>query len=119
MAALWAPLAAAGLFLGAVAHAEPPPDVPAPDPKQACEAPDFGGLYTATTSPDGVVHGVCQYIVEGYFYYDGYDDGAYTGTLVYKNGAKVPTERPQMPSTLNDMNMPGGDLPIIPFPGQF
>ena len=30
--------------------------MPAPDPKQACEAPDFGGLYTATTSPDGVVH---------------------------------------------------------------
>jgi hypothetical protein len=113
VAALAATLAAGPLILSAIAHADP--DAPAEDPRVQCESPEFGGVFIATTTPDGVAHAVCQYIVEGQFYYDNYDNGTYTGTLVYRDGAKVPTERPVMPGLLN---IPGG-LPLIMFPGQF
>lgn len=116
--ALAAALAAAPSILCAVAHADPDPDpnVPAGDPKTQCESDEFGGLFViGDTTPDGVLHGVCQYIVEGHFYYDNYDNGTYTGTLVYRDGAKVPTERPQLPETLT---VPG-NLPVGAFPGQF
>lgn len=115
VAALVAAFAAAPLVCSAVAHSDPDPVVPA-DPRAECESPEFGGVFiTTSAAQDPVSHSVCQYIVEGYFYYDNYDNGAYTGTLVYRDGAKVPTERPVMPELLNS---PGG-LPLIPFPGQF
>ena len=111
VAALVVALAAAPVVLSAVAHADP--DAPA-DPKAQCEAPDMGGVFIAdATSQDGVAHAECQYIVEGHFYYDNYENGTYTGTLVYRDGAKVPTERPQMPEVLT---VPGS-VPI-PFLGQ-
>ncbi|XTP34151.1 hypothetical protein ACORG1_28600 [Mycobacterium sp. TJFP1] len=72
--------------------------------------PTGGGAYvtiTATLSE-------CHYIVSGAFYYDNYDNGVYTGTLVYRDGAKMPTERPQMPDTFT---MPGGVPLLIPFAG--
>jgi hypothetical protein len=115
-AAVLAALAAAPLLLSATAHAEPDPAAPPPDPKAACEAPEFGGLYNVVPSDDGVARGFCQYIVEGRFYYDNYENGTYTGTLVYQDGAKVPTERPQMPENLQ---LPIGNMPVVPFPGQF
>jgi hypothetical protein len=109
--------AGAPLILSAVAHADPPaPEVPTGDPQAECESPDFGGVFTtAPASPDGVTHAVCQYIVEGKFYYDNYDNGVYTGTLVYRDGAKVPTGRPVMPGTFQ---LPG-KLPLVPFPAPF
>lgn len=102
-----AALAAAALST-AVAHADP--DVPAVDPKAQCESPEVGGLFLAEPSPDAVTRSVCQYIVDSYFYYDTYDDGAYTGTLVYRDGAKVPTERPVIPGLLN---LPTGRGPLL------
>ena len=88
------------MLLSAVCHADPDPD---PDPvvpidlRAQCESSDVMGVFITTTTPDAVVHSECQYIVSGLFYYDNYDNGAYTGTLVYWDGAKVPTERPQLP----------------------
>lgn len=119
VAALCAACAAVPLLLSAVARAEPDPVAPAPDPQAACEAPEYGGVYVpGPTSQDGTIHGQCQYIVSGHFYYDNYDNGAYVGTLVYRDGARVPTERPVMPELLGQV--PGGDrLPVFPFPGQF
>jgi hypothetical protein len=114
-AALASVCAVGALFLCGIAGADPV--APAPDPQAACEAPDFGGVFvTAPASQDGTTRGQCQYIVEGHFYYDNYDNGTYTGTLVYRDGARVPTERPVMPEMLQ---VPGGRSPIIPFPGQF
>jgi hypothetical protein len=111
-----AAFAAAPLILSAVAHADPDPDAPTGDPRAVCESPDFGGVFTEDpASPDGVTHAVCQYIVEGAFYYDNYDNGVYAGTLVYRDGAKVPTQRPVMPETFP---LPG-KLPLVPFPGPF
>ena len=115
VAVLAAAFAAAPLLASAVAQAEPDPAVAVVDPQAQCEAPDFGGHYVAGASEDGVARGVCQYIVEGYFYYDNYENGTYTGTLVYKDGAKVPTQRPQIPGLLD---VPGG-MPLVVFPGQF
>jgi hypothetical protein len=112
VAALIVTLAAA-IVLSAVANADPDPGAPV-DPKAQCEAPDMGGVYIAdATSQDGAAHAECQYIIEGHFYYDNYENGTYTGTLVYRDGAKVPTERPQMPEVLT---VPG-NVPI-PFLGQ-
>lgn len=117
VAALIAACAVGPLLLCGIARAEPDPVAPAPDPQAMCEAPDFGGVFVAgPTSQDGTTHAQCQYIVEGHFYYDNYDNGTYTGTLVYRDGARVPTERPVMPDTLQ---VPGGRLPVMPFPGQF
>jgi len=110
VAALVAAFAAAPLVWSAIAHSDPDSAVPA-DPRAECESPEFGGVFITTSAAQSV----CQYIVEGYFYYDNYDNGAYTGTLVYRDGAKVPTERPVMPELLNS---PRG-LPLVPFPGQF
>lgn len=93
--------AAAALLFGAVAHADPDPNAPVVDLKAQCESFEFGGVFVAEpTAPDGVARAVCQYTVDGYFYYDNYENGAYTETLVYRDGAKVPTERPQIPETL-------------------
>ncbi|MEU0498546.1 hypothetical protein [Mycobacterium sp. NPDC006124] len=119
VAVLAAACAAAPLLLCAVAHAEPDPAAPAPDPQAACEAPEYGGVFvTGPTSPDGTTHAQCQYIVSGHFYYDNYDNGTYAGTLVYRDGARVPTDRPEMPELLGQV--PGGQrLPVFPFPGQF
>jgi hypothetical protein len=115
VAALAAACAVGPLLLCGIARADPV--APAPDPQAACEAPDFGGVFvTAPASQDGTTHDQCQYIVEGHFYYDNYDNGIYTGTLVYRDGARVPTERPVMPEMLQ---LPGGHLPVVPFPGQF
>ena len=115
VAALAAACAVGPLLLCGIAHADPVE--PAPDARAACEAPDFGGVFvTGPASQDGTTHDQCQYIVEGHFYYDNYDNGTYTGTLVYRDGARVPTERPVMPETLQ---VPGGRSPLIPFPGQF
>jgi len=119
VAALAASCTVGPLLLCAIAGADPaaPAPAPAPDPQAACEAPDFGGVFvTAPASQDGTTHGQCQYIVEGHFYYDNYDNGTYVGTLVYRDGARVPTERPAMPEMLQ---VPGGHSPLIPFPGQF
>lgn len=124
-AAVLAAAFAAPLVLSAVAHAEPDPNVPpdpnAPvvvDPAAICASPEVGGvLTTAPPAPDGITRMQCQYIVSGRFYYDNYENGVYTGTLVYWDGATVPTERPQMPEILN---IPGNiPAPVIPFPGQF
>ena len=108
VAGVAAAFAAAPLLLSGVAHAQPGPVVPPVDPRAACESPDFGGAFV-TISP---THSECQYIVSGSFYYDNYDDGAYTGTLVYRDGGKVPTERPQIPGTFT---MPGGVPLFVPF----
>ena len=120
LAGLAATFAAAPLLMCAVASAEPVlapdpalPAVPVVDPRAACESPEFGGVFVTTSETQSA----CQYIVEGLFYYDNYDSGAYTGTLVYRDGAKVPTEKPVMPETFT---MPGGrPAPVIVFPGQF
>jgi hypothetical protein len=138
VAAVLAGLAAASVVLSAVALADPDPgpdpgpgpgpgpsadanadlgaaaDAGAPvvDLKAQCESPEVGGVFV--TAPGQVTHSECQYIVEGYFYYDNYDNGAYTGTLVYRDGAKVPTERPQLPELLTAIP---SDKPLI-FPGQ-
>jgi hypothetical protein len=112
VAAFVAALAAGPLVLSAVAHADPGPDPDAPsvDPKAQCDSPEVGGVLTTSTTPDQVTHATCQYIVEGQFYYDNYENGTYTGTLVYRDGAKVPTERPQLPELLT--------IPSeLPFPG--
>lgn len=106
------------VLLSAVAHAEPDAGPPVVDPAAFCAAPEVGGvLVTDPASPDGVTRSVCQYIVSGRFYYDNFENGAYTGTLMYSDGAKVPTERPQLPEILN---MPGNmHSPVVVFPGQF
>ena len=115
VAALAAACAVGPLLLCGIASADPV--APAPDARAACEAPDFGGVFvTGPVSQDGTTHDQCQYIVEGHFYYDNYDNGTYTGTLVYRDGARVPTERPVMPEMLQ---VPGARSPLIPFPGQF
>lgn len=119
VAVVAAAFAAAPLLLSAVAHAEPDPNAaPLVDPAALCASPDVGGVFIAApAAPDGVARSECQYIVEGYFYYDNYENGAYTGTLVYKDGAKVPTERPVIPE---NFTMPGGGpAPTFVFPGQF
>lgn len=108
VAVLAAAFAVAPLLMSGVANAQP--GVPPVDPRAACEAPDFGGAYVTVTA----TLSECHYIVSGAFYYDNYDNGVYTGTLVYRDGAKVPTERPQMPETFT---MPGGVPLLIPFAG--
>jgi hypothetical protein len=50
--------------------------------------------------------------VTGSFYYDNYDNGVYAGTLVYRDGERVPTERPQIPEAIA---MPGGVPLLLPF----
>ncbi|MEW5810774.1 MAG: hypothetical protein AB1925_15100 [Actinomycetota bacterium] len=107
LAGLAAVFAAAPLLLGGPAHAQP--GSPPVDPRTGCESPEFGGVFVAVTA----TRAECQYIVAGSFYYDDYDNGVYTGTLVYRDGAKVPTERPQIPEMFT---MPGGGLPpVVPF----
>jgi len=101
-----AALAVTPLVLSAVAHADPDPAVPVGDPRAECESLEFGGVWVDNDAP----HSLCQYIVEGQFYYDNYDNGSYTGTLVYKDGAKVPTERPVMPGLLT---VPSGRPPLV------
>lgn len=114
-AALGSAFAVGPLLLCGIASADPV--APAPDARAACEAPDFGGVFvTGPVSQDGTTHDQCQYIVSGHFYYDNYDNGTYAGTLVYRDGARVPTDRPVMPEMLQ---VPGGRSPLIPFPGQF
>ncbi|MBX7448428.1 hypothetical protein GR927_10540 [Mycolicibacterium sp. 3033] len=99
--------AAAPLLLSGPALAQPAP--PPVDPRAGCESPEYGGVFVPVTA----TRAECQYIVAGSFYYDDYDNGVYTGTLVYRDGAKVPTERPQMPELFT---MPGGGLPpVVPF----
>lgn len=110
VAGLAAAFAAAPLLWSGVAHAQPAPGVPPVDPRAACEAPDFGGVFVTVTA----TLSECNYIVAGSFYYDNYDNGVYTGTLVYRDGAKVPTERPQIPETFA---MPGGMPLLIPSGG--
>lgn len=118
LAAVAAAFVVAPLVQSAVAQAEPDPNVPAVDPAAFCASPEVGGvLTTAPPAPDGVTRVQCQYIVSGSFYYDNYENGVYAGTLVYRDGATVPTERPQLPELLN---MPGNlPMPVIPFPNQF
>lgn len=103
-----AAFAAAPLLLGGAAHAQPGP--PPADPRIGCESPEFGGVFVPVTATQSQ----CQYIVTGSFYYDTYDNGQYTGTLVYRDGAKVPTERPQIPETFT---MPSGEPLFMP-PGM-
>lgn len=104
-AGLTAALAAAPLIASGVAHAQPGP--PPVDPRIGCESPEFGGVFVPVTATEAE----CQYIVTGSFYYDTYDNGVYTGTLVYRDGAKVPTERPQIPETFTG---PGGMPLLVP-----
>lgn len=106
------------LLLSAVAHAEPDPAAPVVDVRAQCESVEFGGVFVPTPATDGTAaRAECQYIVEGQFFYDTYDNGAYVGTLVYRDGAKVPTERPVIPE---NFTMPGGGpTPNFVFPGQF
>lgn len=95
-------------LFSAVANAEPDPAAPVVDPRAQCESPEMGGVFVTTPTPPGAIpHAECHYIIEGQFYYDNYDGGAYTGTLVYRDGAKVPTERPPMPERLEAL----GGLP--------
>jgi len=101
-----AALAATPFVLSAVAHADPAPAVPVGDPRAECESQQLGGLWVDNGAPLAV----CQYIVEGQFYWDNYDNGSYTGTLVYRDGAKVPTQRPVIPDLLT---MPGGRPPLL------
>lgn len=116
VAAIAAAFAAAPLLLSAVSHADPDPDPPAPvDLRVECESAAIQGAFSSTTSPDGVTHDVCTYIEDGYFYYDNYDNGVYTGTLVNRNGETVPTERPQLAPLVP---LPKG-FPLVPFPGGF
>jgi hypothetical protein len=98
-----AALAATPFVLSAAAHADP---APVGDPRAECESPAFGGHWVDEVPP----HAVCQYIVEGQFYYDSYDNGSYTGTLVYRDGSKVPTERPVIPELLT---IPNGLPPLV------
>lgn len=115
-AVLAAAFAAGPLLLSAAANADPDPDPASPvDPRAQCESLDVGGVFTTTTSPDGVAHSVCTYIVEGFFYYDNYDNGVYTDTLINKDGAKVPTARPDVAPLVP---LPQG-FPIAPLPGGF
>jgi hypothetical protein len=114
-------LAAVALTMSAVATADPDPGpdpgppTPVADPQAQCASPEVGGVYkTDPATGDHVTHTECQYIVEGHFYYDNYADGVYTGTLVYRDGAKVPTERPQLPELLT---IPPGLPEVLPFPG--
>ena len=106
LAGLAAAFAAAPVLLSGAAHSQPAP--PPVDPRIGCESPEFGGVFVPVTA----TYAECQYIVTGSFYYDGYDNGVYTGTLVYRDGAKVPTERPQMPETFT---APGGVPLLLPF----
>jgi hypothetical protein len=116
IAAVAAAFAAAPLLLSGVSHADPDPDPPPPVDLQAeCESANIQGAFSSTTSPDGVSHGVCTYIEDGYFYYDNYDNGVYTGTLVNRNGETVPAERPQLAPLVP---LPRG-FPLVPFPGGF
>lgn len=119
VAALVVALAAAPIVLCAVGHADPDPgpgpdpNAPSVDPKAQCDSPEVGGVFITSTTPDQVTHAVCQYIVSGQFYYDNFENGTYTGTLVYRDGAKVPTERPQMPEVLT---VPGSSAPFLGLP---
>jgi hypothetical protein len=116
VAVIAAAFAAAPLLLSGVSHADPDPDPAAPvDPRAECESFDVGGVFSTTTSQDGVTHSVCTYIVEGFFYYDDYDNGLYTGTLVNRDGAKVPTARPEIAPLVA---LPKG-FPLMPLPGGF
>ncbi|MDG4665180.1 hypothetical protein [Mycobacterium sp. 236(2023)] len=110
MVGVAATLGAAALSLAGMAHAQPGPIAPPLDPQVQCESPEFGGVFVPVTA----THSECQYIVAGNFYYDNYDDGVYSGTLVYRDGGKVPTKRPQMPETFT---MPGGVPLLVPFAG--
>jgi hypothetical protein len=104
------------MVLSPVSRADPDPDPPPPVDLQAqCENIDVQGVYSSMVSTDGVAHAVCQYIVEGYFYYDLYDNGVYTGTLINKNGEKVPTERPDIAPFAR---LPES-FPLQPYPGAF
>lgn len=107
-------VSAATLVPSAVAHADPDPSAPAPatDLRAQCESPDFGGVLVNDVQ-DGVPRSVCQYIVEGHFYYDTYENGTYLGTAVYRDGQKVPTERPAIPELFA---IPQG-LPLLAFQG--
>lgn len=97
--------AVAPTVLSAVAHADPDPNVPAVDARAQCESMQFGGVFVADVQ-DGVPRGVCQYIVEGQFYYDTYENGTYLGTSVYRDGATRPIERPIIPELLGTVNVP-------------
>ena len=112
IAALAAASAAFPLLLSSVASAEPVPEPVPVDPRAECESPNMGGVFVTTPSPDAVARSECQYIVEGHFYYDNYENGVYTGTLVYRDGAKVPTERPPIPDQLTLPTMLG-PIPFI------
>jgi hypothetical protein len=116
VAVMAAAFAAAPLLLSAVSHADPEPDPPPPvDLRLECENINVQGVFSTMVSTDGVTHSVCQYIVEGYFYYDLYDNGVYTGTLINKNGEKTPIERPEIPPF---QPLPK-DFPLTPYPGTF
>ena len=109
VAALAAACAVTPLVLSAAAHAEPGPLVPGPDLRAQCESPEFGGVLT-TDVQQGVPRSVCQYIVSGHFYYDTYENGAYVGTAVYRDGKTEPTERPVIPELFTippDFRLPG------------
>ncbi len=95
------------VWMSAVAHADP--NAPAVDPRAQCESPEFGGVFV-TDVQDGIPRSVCQYIVEGYFYYDTFENGTYVGTSVYRGGATRPTERPVIPEVLG---IPEG-FPLVP-----
>ena len=98
----------AAAFVAAPLLLSPPAATQPVDPRIGCESPEVGGVFVSATP----THAECQYIVTGSFYYDTYDNGVYTGTLVYRDGAKVPTERPQIPETFT---MPGGVPLLVPF----
>lgn len=112
VAAFVAACAAVPLVLSAVAHGDPDPNAPATDLRAQCESPEFGGVLV-TDVQEGVPRSVCQYIVAGHFYYDTYENGAYLGTAVYRDGEKVPTERPAIPELFA---IPPG-LPLPAFQG--
>jgi hypothetical protein len=98
-------LVPSALVLSAEAHADPDPNAPAIDPKAQCESLDVGGVFV-TDVQNGVPRSVCQYIVEGYFYYDTFENGTYLGTSVYKDGATRPTQRPDIPEVFGPVSRP-------------
>lgn len=98
------------LLSAATANAVPDPNAPAADPRAQCESREVGGVFISGVD-DELPRSVCQYIVEGYAYYDNYENGAYTGTTVYRDGAQMPTERP---ATSAPIQLPAR-FPLMPF----
>lgn len=92
------------------ARADPETDIQA-----ECESSAVGGIYS-TSVVNHVSRSSCQYLLEGYAYSDNYENGAYTGTTVYRDGATVPTPKPTIPPQFDiaDRSLHPAILPFQP-----